>query len=93
MSLVFRCRNADMRRRWKDLDIQSFRERIDGIDAQIHQLLNERARVAKQVGASKVAQGLHTEDFYRPEREAQVLRKAGPRCVRSLCAALSSRPA
>jgi chorismate mutase/prephenate dehydratase len=57
-------------------DIQSFRERIDGIDAQIHQLLNERARVAKQVGASKVAQGLHTADFYRPEREAQVLRKA-----------------
>ncbi|MBB6091937.1 chorismate mutase/prephenate dehydratase [Povalibacter uvarum] len=57
-------------------DIQSFRERIDGIDTQIHQLLNERARVAKQVGASKVAQGLHTADFYRPEREAQVLRKA-----------------
>jgi chorismate mutase/prephenate dehydratase len=57
-------------------DIQSFRERIDGIDEQIHRLLNERARVAKQVGASKVAQGLHTADFYRPEREAQVLRKA-----------------
>jgi chorismate mutase/prephenate dehydratase len=58
------------------IDIQTFRNRIDGIDEQIHKLLNERATVAQQVGASKTAQGLHTADFYRPEREAQVLRKA-----------------
>src|SRR5687768_16501262 len=58
------------------VDIQSFRNRIDGIDEQIHKLLNERATVAQRVGASKTAQGLHTADFYRPEREAQVLRKA-----------------
>lgn len=57
-------------------DIQAFRNRIDSIDQQIHELLNERARVAKQVGASKIAQGMQTADFYRPEREAQVLRKA-----------------
>ena len=53
-----------------------FRNRIDGIDEQIHALLNERARCAQQVGVAKQAQGLHTADFYRPEREAQVLRKA-----------------
>jgi chorismate mutase/prephenate dehydratase len=56
-------------------DLQGFRDRIDGIDEQIHRLLNERAECAKAVGASKASQGLHTADFYRPEREAQVLRK------------------
>ncbi|HMN43960.1 MAG TPA: prephenate dehydratase [Povalibacter sp.] len=56
--------------------IGSLRERIDAIDERIHQLINERAQVARQVGAAKTAQGLHTADFYRPEREAQVLRRA-----------------
>lgn len=58
------------------IDLKVFRDRIDGIDARIHELLNERARCAQEVGASKIAQGLHTADFYRPEREAQVLRRA-----------------
>jgi len=56
--------------------LQAFRDRIDGIDEQIHRLLNERAQCAKEVGASKVSQGLSAAEFYRPEREAQVLRKA-----------------
>ena len=58
------------------LDIQGIRAQIDAIDEQIHELLNQRARCAQQVGVTKQAQGLHTADFYRPEREAQVLRKA-----------------
>jgi chorismate mutase/prephenate dehydratase len=57
-------------------ELLAFRQRIDGIDEQIHALLNDRARFAQQVGVAKQAQGLHTADFYRPEREAQVLRKA-----------------
>ena len=57
-------------------DLKVFRDQIDAIDARIHELLNERARCCKLVGASKQAQGLHTADFYRPEREAQVLRRA-----------------
>jgi chorismate mutase / prephenate dehydratase len=57
-------------------ELQVFRDQIDAIDARIHGLLNERARCCQQVGASKQAQGLHTADFYRPEREAQVLRQA-----------------
>jgi chorismate mutase/prephenate dehydratase len=57
------------------LDLDGLRQRIDGIDEQIHELLSERARVAQQVGAYKHAQG-QVADFYRPEREAQVLRKA-----------------
>jgi chorismate mutase / prephenate dehydratase len=58
------------------LELKAFRDRIDDIDERIHGLLNERARCCQQVGASKQAQGLHTADFYRPEREAQVLRRA-----------------
>ena len=54
------------------------RIRIDAVDEQIHRLLNERARLAQQVGISKAHDG-HTVDFYRPEREAQVLRQARAR--------------
>jgi len=55
--------------------LESIRERIDVIDADLHALINERARLAQQVGISKHAAG-HTVDFYRPERESQVLHLA-----------------
>jgi chorismate mutase/prephenate dehydratase len=55
--------------------LEEIRERIDAVDAEIHALINERARLAQTVGISKHADG-HTVDFYRPEREAQVLRMA-----------------
>jgi chorismate mutase / prephenate dehydratase len=54
----------------------AIRERIDDIDRRIHDLLNERARFAQEVGTSKRSAGLSTADFYKPEREAQVLRQA-----------------
>jgi len=54
------------------------RTRIDQVDERIHALLNERARLAQLVGISKTPSG-HTVDFYRPEREAQVLRLARAR--------------
>jgi chorismate mutase/prephenate dehydratase len=54
-------------------DLGAVREQIDAIDAQLHGLLNDRARLAQQVGLSKSSTGA-TVDFYRPEREAQVLR-------------------
>jgi chorismate mutase/prephenate dehydratase len=56
-------------------DLGGIRERIDAIDAQIHALINDRARLAQLVGISKSATG-KAVDFYRPEREAEVLRKA-----------------
>ncbi|HKQ15735.1 MAG TPA: prephenate dehydratase [Steroidobacteraceae bacterium] len=56
--------------------LDSIRDRIDDIDRRIHDLLNERARFAQQVGKSKRSEGLSTADFYKPEREAQVLRQA-----------------
>jgi chorismate mutase/prephenate dehydratase len=55
--------------------LEKIRERIDDVDAQLHALINERALLARQVGVSKHAAG-HTVDFYRPEREAQVLHLA-----------------
>jgi chorismate mutase/prephenate dehydratase len=56
-------------------DLANIRDSIDAIDARIHSLLNERARFAQLVGISKSATG-KAVDFYRPEREAQVLRHA-----------------
>jgi chorismate mutase/prephenate dehydratase len=55
--------------------LEGLREAIDRVDHQLHQLLNERARLARQVGISKTQSG-RLVDFYRPEREAQVLRMA-----------------
>jgi chorismate mutase / prephenate dehydratase len=56
-------------------DLVSMRLQIDAVDEQLQQLIDQRARLAQQVGVSKHADG-HTVDFYRPEREAQVLRMA-----------------
>ena len=60
------------------LNLADVRGRIDSIDEKIHGLLNERARLAQLVGISKTREG-RTVDFYRPEREAQVLRMARER--------------
>src|SRR5438105_3296132 len=60
------------------LDLGEARGRIDAVDEKIQALINERARLAQQVGISKTS-GARTVDFYRPEREAQVLRQAQAR--------------
>src|SRR5277367_338297 len=53
----------------------NIRDSIDAVDARIHALLNERARFAQLVGISKTSSG-KAVDFYRPERESEVLRMA-----------------
>jgi chorismate mutase/prephenate dehydratase len=55
--------------------LSELRREIDRVDAALHALINERARLARAVGVSKHADG-HLVDFYRPEREAEVLRLA-----------------
>ena len=55
--------------------LDSLRADIDAVDEQLHQLLNQRARLAQRAGISKHQDG-HTVDYYRPEREAEVLRRA-----------------
>ena len=61
------------------VDLSQIRVNIDSVDAKIHSLINERAKLARLVGISKSRDGLSTVDFYRPEREAQVLRMAKAR--------------
>lgn len=58
--------------------LQQLRERIDAIDEQIGHLISERATCAQAVARVKNANCTpgETPVFYRPEREAQVLRKA-----------------
>ena len=59
-------------------ELAKLRAKIDALDARVLRALNERARLAHAVG--KLKQG---KQVYRPEREAQVLRRileknAGP---------------
>ena len=52
------------------------RDRIDAIDTAILELLNERAQIALEVAEAKQASAQDVAPvFYRPEREAQVLRR------------------
>lgn len=53
--------------------LSDVRAKIDGIDRQIQALIAERARFAHQVGKAK-GKLAAAVDYYRPEREAQVLR-------------------
>ncbi len=55
-------------------DLAQVRQQIDGIDQQIQDLIAERARWAHQVGKAK-GKLAAAVDYYRPEREAQVLRR------------------
>ena len=59
-------------------DLQSelavVRQQIDGLDRQLLDLLNRRARYAQQVGEIKARHG-EAGFIYRPEREAQVLQR------------------
>lgn len=61
-------------------EILQLRESIDAIDAQLVALLNERAAVAKRIGAVK---GRDDRPFFTPEREREVFERlrainAGP---------------
>ena len=54
-------------------DLAEIRKRINEIDERIQSLINERARFAQQVGVAK-GELAHAVDYYRPEREAEILR-------------------
>ena len=55
-------------------DLAEVRQQIDGIDREIQTLIAERALWARQVGKAK-GKLAAAVDYYRPEREAQVLRR------------------
>ncbi|XAH25496.1 prephenate dehydratase [Xylophilus sp. GW821-FHT01B05] len=54
------------------LTLADLRVQIDSLDAQLLRLLNDRARVAEQVGELKKREGT---PFFRPDRVAQVIEK------------------
>ena len=61
-------------RKSKDtLDLSAIRKRINEIDERIQTLINERATYAQKVGVAKGDHG-SAVDYYRPEREAEILR-------------------
>ncbi len=56
-----------------DTALQGLRGKIDTLDAELEELISQRARYAKEIGVLKGVTS--TAEFYRPEREAQVLRR------------------
>ena len=54
--------------------LSELRNRIDAIDAQILELINQRALCAIEVAKTKIAEG-EQGTFYRPDRESLVLRR------------------
>ncbi|MAX34059.1 chorismate mutase [Onishia taeanensis] len=56
------------------IDLDALRQRIDGLDGEILRLISERAQCAGQVAKVKTDSDPDAV-FYRPEREAQVLRR------------------
>lgn len=63
---------AEVNSKKKD-QLNQVRNQIDALDTEIQRLISERARLAFRVAEAK---GKHTAavEYYRPEREAQVLR-------------------
>lgn len=56
-----------------DKRLQSLREQIDALDQKIQTLISQRAACAQEVAKTKLRAG--SDNFYRPEREAEVLRR------------------
>ncbi len=56
------------------IPLSELREQIDTIDQQILALINQRAVLAEEVAKTKIAAG-EISCFYRPDREALVLRR------------------
>jgi chorismate mutase/prephenate dehydratase len=54
-------------------ELTEIRNRINAIDERLQQLINERAKIAQDVGVAK-GELASAVDYYRPEREAEVLR-------------------
>ncbi|MDP2825511.1 MAG: prephenate dehydratase [Sulfuritalea sp.] len=66
-------------------ELDRLREGIDEIDGDLLRLINERAKLAHRIG--EIKQG----NIYRPEREAQVLRRVAERNPGPLSAAAAQR--
>jgi chorismate mutase/prephenate dehydratase len=63
-----------------DEKLKAIRERIDRIDQQLQALIVERAEAAREIAGIKLQADPETV-FYRPEREAEVLRRIKSRAT------------
>jgi chorismate mutase/prephenate dehydratase len=61
-----------------DDKLEAVRGRIDALDEQIQELINRRAAFAQEVAGIKAGHG-QCGDFYRPDREAAILRRVSQR--------------
>lgn len=59
-------------------ELQRIRERIDSLDAQIQELISQRGHWAQEIARIKQESG-NTSSYYRPEREAGILREVQTR--------------
>ncbi|MGQ0443327.1 MAG: chorismate mutase, partial [Methylophilaceae bacterium] len=56
--------------------LKQYRDQIDAIDEEVLKLVNERAKLAREIGHVKQAGNLKEDGvIFRPEREAQILRR------------------
>jgi len=89
----------------KHPNLDQLRQKIDAVDKEIQDLINQRGKLAQQVASAKLSEDANAE-FYRPSREAQVLqnvmqRNQGPisnedmgrlfREIMSICLALEQK--
>ncbi len=56
-----------------DIDLGQVRQKIDELDQQLLDLISQRARLAQDV--AKIKQNVDDAVYYKPEREAEVLRR------------------
>jgi len=61
-----------------DDNLETLRDSIDALDEQIQDLINRRAALAREIAEVKSGDRQAT-DFYRPDREAKVLRRISER--------------
>lgn len=61
-----------------DDKLDAARVRIDALDEQLQELINRRAALAQEIAGFKAEQG-QSGDFYRPDREAAILRRVSRR--------------
>lgn len=54
------------------MTLDECREKIDALDYQIHDLLNERAKISLEVAKVKVASGDGVDSILRPQREQEI---------------------
>ncbi|OGT48052.1 MAG: chorismate mutase [Gammaproteobacteria bacterium RIFCSPHIGHO2_12_FULL_41_15] len=56
-------------------ELASLRERIDNIDYLIHDLVNDRAKLALKIAQIKIKYHGEKANFHRPEREKLILQQ------------------